>query len=124
MPSKKLGRVNEDIKLVISQLLREVKDPRIRQGLVSVTAVDTSGDLKYCKIYLSVLGAGSEKEFMKGVRSATGWFRRELARRLSLRNTPELTFILDHSIEEGAHISGILASLDIPEDDGNEEADA
>lgn len=124
MPSKKLGRVNEDIKLVVSQLLRDVKDPRIHQGLVSVTSVDTSGDLKYCKIYLSVLGADSEKEFMKGLKSASGWFRRELARKLSLRNTPELTFILDHSIEEGAHINEILANLDIPEDNEDEESDS
>lgn len=121
MPSKKLGRTNEDIRLVISDLIREVKDPRIQQGLISVTAVDTTADLKYCKVYLSVLGLTSEKDFMRGMRSASGWFRRELGHRLSLRNTPELTFLLDHSIEYGAHISKLISELDIPE--GEEAAE-
>ena len=121
MPSKKLGRTNEDIRLVISDLIREVKDPRIQQGLISVTAVDTTTDLKYCKVYLSVLGLTNEKEFMRGMKSASGWFRRELGHRLSLRNTPELTFLLDRSIEYGAHISQLISELDIPE--GEEEED-
>ncbi len=111
MPSKKIGRIDEDIRLSISNLLREVKDPRIHQGLLSVTAVETTGDLKYSKIYISVLGLENEKDFMRGLKSAEGWLRRELGHRLSLRNTPELTFILDHSIEEGAHINSILAGL-------------
>ena len=116
MPSKKLGRTNEDIRLVISELLRDVKDPRVQQGLISVTAVETTADLKFCKIYLSVLGLSSEKEFMRGIKSASGWLRRELGMRLSLRNVPELIFRLDRSIEEGAHISELLRDLDIKED--------
>jgi ribosome-binding factor A len=122
MPSKKLSRTNEDIRLVMSELLREVKDPRIQQGLISVTMTDTSSDLKYCKVYVSVLGLKSEKDFKKGIKSASGWLRRELGQRLKLRNVPELTFELDHSIEYGAHINQVLSELDIPEDD-NEEAD-
>jgi ribosome-binding factor A len=121
MPSKKLNRTNEDIRLVMSELLREVKDPRIHQGLLSVTAADATGDLKYCKIYISVLGLTSEKEFMKGLKSASGWLRRELGMRMKLRNVPELVFILDHSIEEGAHINSILAGLNISSDDDSEE---
>ncbi len=121
MPSNKLNRTNEDIRLVMSQLLREVKDPRIHQGLISVTHVDTTGDLKYSKIYLSVMGLKDEKDFMKGIKSASGWLRRELGMRLRLRNVPELTFTLDHSIEYGAHISSILAGLDIPEDSEDDE---
>lgn len=124
MPSKKLSRTNEDIRLVMSDLVREVKDPRLHQGLVSVTAVDTTGDLKYCKVYLSVLGIESEKEFMRGIKSAAGWFRRELGHRLNLRNTPELTFELDHSIEHGAHISKLISELDIPEDEEDETDEA
>ena len=116
MPSNKLNRTNEDIRLVMSELLREVKDPRIQQGLISVIRVDTTSDLKYSKIYVSVMGLSSEKEFRKGIKSASGWLRRELGMRLKLRNVPELTFELDHSIEYGAHISSILAELDIPED--------
>ncbi len=116
MPSKKLGRINEDIRLVMSELLRDVKDPRIQQGLISVTAAEATSDLKYCKIYLSVLGLTSEKEFMRGLKSASGWFRRELGMRLALRNVPELSFRLDKSIEYGAHINSILADLDLPEE--------
>lgn len=123
MPSKKLGRIDEDIRLSISNLLREVKDPRIHQGLLSVTAVETTGDLKYSKIYVSVLGLKDEKEFMRGLKSATGWLRREMGHRLSLRNTPELTFILDHSIEEGAHINSILAGLSAEEAERREDSD-
>ncbi len=122
MPSNHLNRINEDIRLCMDKLLREVKDPRIHQGLMSVTACETSGDLKYCKVYLSVLGLEDAKALKQGLKSASGWLRRELGQRLRLRNTPELTFVMDHSIEEGAHINSLLASLDIkteeePEDD-------
>ena len=121
MPSNHLNRINEDIRLCMSNLLREVKDPRVQQGMISVTAAEATGDLKYCKVFLSVLGLQNEKEFKRGLKSASGWLRRELGHRLNLRNTPELTFTLDHSIEEGAHINRILAELDIPEAD--DEAD-
>ncbi len=123
MASAKLQRTNEDIQRVMSALLRNVKDPRVQQGMISVTAVDTTGDLRYSKIYLSVMGLQSEKEFMKGLKSASGWLRRKLGSALSLRYTPELIFRLDRSIEHGAHISKILNELDIPgderENDGN-----
>lgn len=121
MPSNHINRVNEDIRLCMDKLLREVKDPRIHQGLISVTSVQTSGDMKYCKIYLSVLGLQDERSLEQGLRSASGWLRRELGQRLRLRNTPELTFIPDHSIEEGAHINSILASLDIKPEEGTED---
>jgi len=121
MASNKLLRTNEDIRLVLSELLRSVKDPRVNQGMISVTAVDTAGDLRTCKVYISVLGLESEKEFRRGLRSASGWLRRELGRRLQLRNVPELDFRLDDSIAYGAHINEILNGLDIPED--GDEAD-
>ena len=113
MPSNKLARTNDDIQLVLSKLLREIKDPRINQGMLSVTRVETTGDLKYCKVWISVLGLENEKEFKKGLRSASGWLRRELGNSLKLRNTPELIFELDHSIEYGAHINELINSLDI-----------
>ena len=113
MPSNKLARTNDDIQLVLSKLLREIKDPRINQGRLSVTRVETTGDLKYCKVWISVLGLANEKEFKKGLRSASGWLRRELGNSLKLRNTPELIFELDHSIEYGAHINELINSLDI-----------
>ena len=123
MPSKKLGRINEDIRLVLSEILRDVKDPRVQQGLISVTAAEATGDLKFCTVYVSVFGLKDEKEFMRGIRSASGWLRRELGMRLALRNTPELIFRLDRSIEQGAHISELIAGLNIGDDenDANDE---
>ena len=116
MASTKLQRINEDIQYALSELVRSVKDPRVQQGMISITGVDTTGDLKYCKVYLSVLGLQSEKELMKGLKSASGYLRRELGQRVKLRNVPELIFQLDRSIEYGAHINEILNKLDIPED--------
>ena len=110
----KLQRINEDIRRELSALLRDIKDPRVNQGMISITAVDTSGDLGQSKIYLSVLNMKSEKEFVKGLKSATGYLRFELGQALSLRHTPELQFILDQSLERGARISSILNDLDIP----------
>ena len=115
MATNKLQRINEDIQRVMSSLLRNIKDPRVKQGMISVTAVDTSGDLRQTKVFLSVFGLRSEKELMKGLKSASGYLRRELGQSLSLRYTPELIFEIDKSIEHGAKINSILNSLDIPE---------
>jgi len=115
MPSNKIQRINEDIQRVLATLLRDIKDPRINQGMISVTAVDTTTDLRQAKVFLSVFGLRSENEFFKGLKSATGYLRRELGQALSLRHTPELQFELDKSIERGARISTILNTLDIPE---------
>ena len=121
MASNKLARINDDIQLALSRMLREIKDPRVQQGMISVTRVETTGDLRYAKVWLSVLGMSDEKEFKKGLKSASGWLRRELGSSVKLRYTPELVFEVDHSIEYGAHISQVISSLDIPQDDGNEE---
>ena len=117
MPSNKLARTNDDIQFVISKLLREVKDPRVQQGMISVTRVETTGDLRYSKIWLSVLGMKDEKEFRRGLRSAAGYLRRELGNSMKLRYTPELIFEIDHSIAYGAHINELLESLNIRHDD-------
>ena len=77
MSSNKLARTNDDIQRVMSSLLRNVKDPRVQQGMISVTRVETTGDLHYSKIWLSVMGMKDEKEFKKGLKSASGWLRRE-----------------------------------------------
>jgi len=114
MSSNKIGRINEDIQRVMSTLLRNVKDPRVNQGMISVTAVDTTSDLRYSRIYLSVMGLQSEKELMKGLKSAAGYLRRELGGALQMRYTPELIFQLDKSIERGAHITKLLHSLEEP----------
>jgi len=113
---KSLLRINEDIQRVLSSLLRNIKDPRLNQGIISVTAVDTTGDLRHARVFLSVYDLKSEKEFLKGLKSASGWLRYELGQSLSLRYTPELRFELDKSLKHGAKISSILSELDIAED--------
>jgi len=115
--SNKLQRINEDIQRVLSVHLRNIKDPRVRQGMISVTAVQTTSDLRHAKVYLSVFNLESEKEFIKGLKSASGFLRHELGQSLNLRYTPELQFELDKSIEHGAKISTILSDLEIPVDD-------
>ena len=120
MSSNKLARTNDDIQRVIAAKLRDVKAPRIQQGMISVTRVETTGDLRYSKIWLSVMGLENEKEFKRGLKSASGWLRKELGASLNLRYTPELVFELDHSIEYGAHINEVINSLDIRHD-GDEE---
>ena len=120
MASNKIARINDDIQRVLSAKLRDVKDPRVQQGMISVTRVETTGDLRYCKVYLSVLGELNEKDFKKGLKSASGWLRRELGAVLDLRYTPELVFEVDHSIEYGAHISQMINSLEIRHD-GDEQ---
>ena len=125
MASNKLLRTNEDIKFVLSRLLHQVKDPRVGQGeMLSITRVDTTGDLRYSKVYVSALGELDEKEFRRGIRSAAPWLRRELGSALSLRYTPELIFELDHSIEHGAYINSLIEKLDMGEKGEGEDADA
>ena len=126
MANNRLARTNDDIQRVLSELLRNVKDPRVQQGMISVTRVETTGDLRYAKVWLSVYGLKDEKEFRRGLKSASGWLRKELARSMNLRYTPELVFELDHSIEYGAHINELISSLDIRQDeeDTAEEAGA
>ncbi len=123
MPSNKLARTNDDIQFVLSRLLRDIKDPRVQQGMISVTRVETTGDLRYSKVWLSVLGMKDEKEFKKGLKSASSWLRRELGSSMKLRYTPELVFEIDHSIEYGAHISQVINSLDIDHDGDDKEGE-
>ena len=111
MPSNRIGRINEEIQRELSALLRTVKDPRVR-GLVSITAVDTSSDLRYAKVYVSVLDKSDVREVVKGLQSAGGYLRRALGQALQLRYTPELTFVADDSIAEGAHILELIEKLD------------
>ncbi|MBO4331258.1 MAG: 30S ribosome-binding factor RbfA [Oscillospiraceae bacterium] len=117
--NNRIGRINEDIQREIAELIRSVKDPRVQQGMLSITGVDTTGDLRYAKVYVSILGDVNEKELKKGLKSAAPWLRRELGSRLSLRYTPELIFERDSSIAEGAHISELLSGLG-----GEESGDA
>lgn len=113
MSSNRIGRINEEIQRELSGQLRRLKDPRVSgTGMVSITRVDTTGDLRYARVYISVLDKSQEKDVLKGLKSAAGFLRRELGRALQLRYTPELQFIADDSIQHGAHILEVLRDPD------------
>ena len=113
MASNRIGRINEEIQRELSEQLRRLKDPRVSQtGMVSVTRVDTTGDLRYAKIYVSVLDKSQEKDVLKGLKSAGGFLRRELGSALGLRYTPELIFEADDSIAYGAHILEVMHDVE------------
>lgn len=107
--SHRIERVNSLIREEISQLLqREVKDPRL-SSLISVTKVDTAPDLKHTRVYISIFGSEDEKqETLKVLTAAAGFFRRELGKTLKLRNTPEIQFVSDTSIERGDRITQLI----------------
>ena len=108
MASNRINRINEEIQKELSSLMRGLKDPRVQGGMVTVTHVDTTSDLRYSRNFVSVLDKSQEKDVVKGLKSAAGYLRRELGASLSLRYTPELQFLADDSIEYGAHILELL----------------
>ena len=120
MASNRIEWINEDLQRELSALIRTLKDPRVQQSMVSVTKVQATGDLRYAKVYISVLDKEKSKETIKGLKSAGGWLRRELAANLRMRYTPELIFEEDDSIDKGTKMFQLLRSLDIKEDSGNE----
>ena len=119
MAKYRQGRINDEMQKEIAEILREVKDPRVSGAFISVIGVDATPDLKFAKVYYSVL-TGDKKEISKGLRSSAGYIRAQLAKRMNLRMTPELSFYEDHSIEHGAHISKLLAGIEISEPDEEE----
>ena len=111
MAGYKINRITSDIKLSLSELLREVKDPRVSK-LLSIVKVDVSGDLSYATIYVSAIeGFEATVSSVKALKGAAGFLRRELGARLSLRKVPELRFVADDSIEQSANISKIIDSF-------------
>ena len=120
MASNRIGRINEEIQRELSTLIRSVKDPRVT-GMISVTAVDTTPDLKFAKIYISVLDKSDCTQVLKGLKSASGWLRRELGHALNLRYTPELQWALDDSITYGAKMLKLINSLEVKSDDESDE---
>lgn len=127
MQGYKQARLNEQFRDALSSLLGSVKDPRV-SGLISIVKVEVTNDLSYAKVYVSSLEGGDTlKEAMKGLESAKGYLRRELAAKVKTRISPELRFIADTSIAYGAHINDILSKLHIPPadpaDDTEEDSD-
>ena len=118
MANHKLGRTTEDIRRELTAIFRELKDPRVNACFLSIVRVEVTNDLSYCTVYVSALeGKDAAKQAVKGLKSASGFIRRELGLRLRLRHVPELIFTPTDSIAYSAEISRILHSLDIPKDD-------
>ncbi len=113
MAGNRINRINEEIQKELSALFRELKDPRVQGGMVTVTHVDTTSDLRYCRVFVSVLDKTQEKDVIKGLKSASGYLRRELGQAIKLRYTPELQFAADDSIEQGAHILQLLRDPEV-----------
>ena len=122
MANYRRGRINDEVQKELAMVLRELKDPRVRDAFISITAVEVTPDLKFAKVYYSAM-QGDKKEVAKGLQSCAGFIRRQLAQRLNLRMTPELNFFEDHSIANGAHISKLLHSMELTpeEDEGGED---
>ena len=112
MPSNRIGRINEEIQRELASLIPNVKDPRVT-GMISVTAVETTPDLRWAKVYVSMLDKSLAAQVVKGLKSAAGYLRRELGRALNLRYTPELLFVEDDSIDKGAHILEMLRDPEV-----------
>ena len=107
----RLGRIDEEYRKELSQIIGyELKNPNVT-GLISVTKVKVTNDLKFAKVYVSILNSKNIKDTLVGLKKSSGYIRSELARRINLRNTPELIFELDDSIEYGAKIDSILKEI-------------
>ncbi len=105
-------RVNDSVAHVLGEIIREVKDPRVSSAFVTVNAARVTPDLKFAKIYFGII-VGDPDEVQKGLESASGFLRTSLAKKLNLRQTPELAFIHDRSAEHGAHIAKVLKDLNV-----------
>jgi len=114
--SIKQGRMSDRIHQILSQLLlREVSDPRLQD--ITITEVQLDGELMYAKVYVNALGDESrEEEVMQGLKKANGWLRREVGKRIRIRNTPELHFFWDKTLERAERINQLISNLDIPDE--------
>lgn len=112
MPAyNRIDRISEEVKRELSLIIHEMKDPRL-SGMVSVIGVRVTKDLKFAKAFISVLGSEEEKKnVLDALKSAAGFIRKEIGHRINLRATPEFSFVIDDSIEYGAHINEVLKNL-------------
>jgi ribosome-binding factor A len=121
MASNRIGRINEEIQKELASLLRNLKDPRVQDTMISITHVETTPDLRWAKVYVSFLEEDKAADALKGLKSAGGYLRRELGRALNLRYTPELNWALDDSITYGAKMLKLINSLEVSHDDQPDE---
>ena len=124
--SRRVERVASLIRREVSELLiGGIKDERVSQGMVSVTTVEVAGDLQHCKIFVSVFGSEDDRsQAMEGLRSASAYVKGELGRRLKMRRTPEVVFVLDRGLEKGTSVLGLLNRLEEQRQEKGEPAEA
>lgn len=117
----RLGRIDEEYRKELSQIIGyELKNPNVT-GLISITKVKVTNDLKFAKVYVSILNSKNIKDTLAGLKKSSGYIRSELAKRVNLRNTPELIFELDDSIEYGSRIDSILKEIMPKKENGENE---
>ena len=121
MASNRIGRINEEIQKELASAIRNLKDPRVAETMISITHVETTPDLRYAKVYVSFLQEDKAAGALKGLKSAGGYLRRELGSALNLRYTPELVWELDDSITYGAKMLKLINSLEVKSDEGTDE---
>ncbi len=122
MASHRMDRNSEDIRREIMAIMRTIKDPRVTECFVSVVRVEVTNDLSYCTVYVSTIeGIEKTNDVVKGLKSASGYIRRQLGLALKLRHTPQLIFKASDSIEYSANINKIIENLDIPKGDAEDE---
>ena len=121
MASNRIGRINEEIQKELSSLIRNLKDPRVQDTMISITRVEATPDLRYAKVYVSFLQEERAADALKGLKSAGGYLRRELGHSLQLRYTPELVWELDDSITYGAKMLKLINSLEVKNDEESDD---
>ena len=121
MASNRIGRINEEIQKELANLIRNLKDPRVQDTMISITHVETTPDLRYAKVYVSFLQEDRAKDALKGLESAGGYLRRELGSALNLRYTPQLNWALDDSITYGAKMLKLINSLEVGKDEDTDQ---
>ena len=114
MPGHRMERITEDVHRELTAIFRELKDPRVQQGMISIVRVQVTNDLEHCTVYVSAMqGMDTCKEACQGLKSAAGYIRRELGHRLKLRHVPQMHFVPSDSIEYSANINRILHDLNV-----------
>ncbi len=121
MASNRIGRINEEIQKELASLIRNLKDPRVQDTMISITRVETTPDLRYTKVYASFLQEEKAKDALKGLQSASGYLRRELGIALNLRYTPQIMWALDDSITYGAKMLKLINSLEVNKDEESDD---
>ena len=123
MAFDRIDRVSEEVKRELASIIRDLKDPRL-PSMISVVNVNVTKDFKFAKAYISILGTEEEKSAgIEALKSAAGFIRREIGHRIKLRFTPQFSFVLDTTIEYGAHISKVLADIERKDKDADKNSE-